>query len=70
MELLIALLTFFNVSFGVNQNQVKLGWSQDKAAQIQRSNEYNAYLDKGGVDLFDAEGIPAINVTVDKDVKK
>lgn len=70
MELLIAFLTFFQISFGINENQVKLGWTKDQATQIYRSNEYNAYLDNGGVDLFDAKGMPAISVTVDPDPKK
>lgn len=70
MELLVALLTLFNVEYTqVNQNTVRLNWEGEEPAIVYNSEEYDLYLDQGGTELFDAAGIPAIHVIV-KDVKK
>ncbi len=65
MELLIAFLTFFGVTFEIGGNQAKINWSdEESASKIYTSNEYQDYLKGGGVDVFDAAGTPAVWVTV------
>ncbi|MFN8288598.1 MAG: hypothetical protein U0V74_17715 [Chitinophagales bacterium] len=65
MELLIALLTFFGISFEIGGNQAKIDWNDPElASKIQNTSEYQDYIKYGGTDVFDAEGMPAVWVTV------
>lgn len=72
MELLIALLLQFGISFGVIENGLEIGWKADsiEAKELFSSSEYQEYLANGGESLLDKDGLPACNVTVMDWIKK
>ena len=70
MSLLIALLTFFNVSFtSSTSSSVNIGWTSDQANTVKNSTTYQNYLKNGGTTLFGANGMPAVNVTIEPVIK-
>jgi hypothetical protein len=71
MELLIALLLQFGISFGNNGGDFTIKWNDELATKkLLSSSEYKEYLANGGNSLLDQAGIPACNVTVMDWIKK
>lgn len=71
MELLIALLLQFGISFGNNDADFTIKWNDELATkQLLSSSEYQEYLANGGESLLDKDGLPACNVTVMDWIKK
>jgi hypothetical protein len=67
MELFVALSLFFGAAVDDNGSRTTVILKEYQAKNLVDSKDYEDYLAKGGLDLDDVKGLPALDVIIVED---